>query len=93
MGLKRGLSSSSEEDDHHPHHHVNGDGVPTPKRMMSVEEHTSTSRPPLTRGESLPAAVSHTTPFIESRFKDKHPIRAPSFDAATYKPNGKCRFV
>jgi len=88
MGLKRGLSSSSEEDDHHPHHHVNGDGVPTTKRMMSVEEHTSTSRPPLTRGESLPAAVSHTTPFIESRFKDKHPIRAPSFDAATYKPNG-----
>lgn len=89
IGLKRGLSTSNEDDDHHPHHHVNGDGVPTTKRMMSVEEHSSSSRPPLTRGESLPAAVNHTTPFIESRFKDKHPIRAPSFDTATYKPNGK----
>lgn len=88
LGLKRGLSASNEDDDHH-HHHVNGDGVPATKRMMSVEEHTSSSRPPLTRGESLPAAVSHTAPFIESRFKEKHPIRAPSFDTATYgKPGG-----
>ncbi|KAJ9583977.1 hypothetical protein L9F63_021680, partial [Diploptera punctata] len=88
IGLKRGLSTSNEDDEHHPHHHVNGDGVPTTKRMMSVEEHTSSSRPPLTRGESLPAAVSHTAPFIESRFKEKHPIRAPSFDTATFKPGG-----
>lgn len=93
IGLKRGLSSSNEEDEHHPHHHVNGDGVPTTKRMMSVEEHSSTSRPPLTRGESLPAAVTHTTSFIDSRYKEKHPVRAPSFDTATYKPNGKARSV
>lgn len=89
IGLKRGLSTSNEDDEHHPHHHVNGDGVPTTKRMMSVEEHSPSSRPPLTRGESLPANVTHTGPFMESRFKDKHPIRAPSFDTATYKPNGK----
>jgi hypothetical protein len=91
MALKRGLSTSNEDEEHH-HHHVNGDGVPTTKRMMSVEEHSSSSRPPLTRGESLPAAVTHTTPF-DSRFKDKHPIRAPSFDTATYKPNGKSSCV
>lgn len=40
-------------------------------------------RPPLNRGDSLP-----TVPFPPDRqpnFKDKHPIRAPSFDTATYK--------
>lgn len=41
-------------------------------------------RPPLTRGDSLP-----TVPFVPDRqptFKDKHPVRAPSFDTATFKP-------
>nr|CAD7427734.1 unnamed protein product [Timema monikensis] len=84
MSLKRGLSTSAEDDDHHQHHHVNGDGGSATKRMMSVEEHSQSSRPPLVRGESLPA-VSHAPPFIDNRFKEKHPIRAPSFDTATFK--------
>nr|CAD7440252.1 unnamed protein product [Timema bartmani] len=76
--------SRGKDDDHHQHHHVNGDGGSATKRMMSVEEHSQSSRPPLVRGESLPA-VSHAPPFIDNRFKEKHPIRAPSFDTATFK--------
>ncbi|XP_031626352.1 interferon regulatory factor 2-binding protein-like B isoform X2 [Contarinia nasturtii] len=48
------------------------------KRIMSEDQ----VRPPLSRGDSLP------TPFGGDRqpnFKDKHPIRAPSFDTATFK--------
>lgn len=90
IGLKRGLSTSAEEEDgHHPHHqHANGEGPA--KRMVSVDEQTHATRPPLTRGDSLPA-VSLAVPFVDRSFKteSKHPIRAPSFDTATsFKPNG-----
>lgn len=47
-------------------------------------------RPPLSRGDSLPAV-----PFVPERppnFKDKHPIRAPSFDTATFKAGSKWTF-
>lgn len=90
QGIKRGLSAT-DDDDHHGHHHSNGD-VSGAKRMMSVEEHSNAVRPPLTRGESLPA-VSLAQPFViatERTFKqEKHPIRTASFDAGTgFKPNG-----
>lgn len=89
QGLKRGLSNA-DEDDHHGHH-ANGE-LNGAKRMMSVEEHSNAVRPPLTRGESLPA-VSLAQPFAiaERTFKqEKHPIRTPSFDTATaFKPNGE----
>lgn len=88
IGLKRGLSTT-EEEEHHPHHLSNGD-VSGAKRMMSVEEHSNVARPPLTRGESLPA-VSLAAPFVttERAFKqEKHPIRTPSFDTA-FKANGE----
>lgn len=79
--LKRGLSTPLEVDEEHHH---------DSKRMISVEDQVS--RPPLTRGESLPA-VSLAVPFVaaERTFKaEKHPIRAPSFDTATsFKPNGE----
>uniref|UniRef100_V5GWI5 Interferon regulatory factor 2-binding protein 2-B n=1 Tax=Anoplophora glabripennis TaxID=217634 RepID=V5GWI5_ANOGL len=89
QGIKRGLSAT-DDDDHHGHHHSNGD-VSGAKRMMSVEEHSNAVRPPLTRGESLPA-VSLAQPFVistERTFKqEKHPIRTASFDAGTgFKPN------
>lgn len=90
IGLKRGLSTT-EDDEHHSHHLTNGD-VSGAKRMMSVEEHSNAVRPPLTRGESLPA-VSLAAPFVttDRTFKqEKHPIRTPSFDTATaFKPNGE----
>lgn len=72
-----GLKRGAPEDDEHH------EGA---KRL--AEEHP---RPPLTRGESLPA-VSLAAPFAQERaFKqEKHPIRAPSFDTATgFKPNGE----
>lgn len=40
-------------------------------------------RPPLTRGESLPTVTF--VPDRQANFKDKHPVRAPSFDTATFK--------
>ncbi|VEN56855.1 unnamed protein product [Callosobruchus maculatus] len=90
QSIKRGLSAS-EDDDHHGHHLTNGGEVSTAKRMMSVEEHPSSVRPPLTRGDSLPA-VSLAQPFVissERSFKqEKHPIRTASFDTATaFKTN------
>ncbi|CAB3363187.1 Hypothetical predicted protein [Cloeon dipterum] len=69
----------TDDDDHH--HGVNGAEVlgPVHKRLL-IEEH---ARPPLQRGESLPA-VSLAVPYIERNYKqDKHPVRAPSFDTAT----------
>ncbi|XP_975609.3 interferon regulatory factor 2-binding protein 2 isoform X1 [Tribolium castaneum] len=89
QGLKRGLSAA-DDDDHHGLHHANGD-MNGAKRMMSVEEHSNAVRPPLTRGESLPA-VSLAQPFVvstERTFKqEKHPLRTASFDTATaFKPN------
>lgn len=62
------LKRPPTDDDEH------NDGPSQMKR--SAEE----SRPPLSRGESLPAV-----PFAPERqqsFKDKHPVRAPSFDGA-----------
>lgn len=45
-------------------------------------------RPPLTRGESLPA-VSYV-PERQHNLRDKQqPVRAPSFDASTFKAAGK----
>lgn len=80
--LKRNLSTPLEADEEHHH-----EG----KRLLTVDE-AGSSRPPLTRGESLPA-VSLAVPFApnDRTFKtEKHPIRTPSFDTATgFKPNGK----
>lgn len=64
------------------------DGQHTEGPAVSVKrtpEETQTSRPPLTRGESLPA-VSFV-PERQASFKEKHPVRAPSFDTA-FKPGG-----
>lgn len=72
--LKRGISAI--DDDDHPE-----------KRLTLEDQHPG--RPPLTRGESLPA-VSLAVSYVD-RVKDKHPIRAPSFETATtFKANGKC---
>lgn len=68
-----------EDDDGHP------DG-PNVGIKRQPQEEPGSGRPPLTRGESLPAV-----PFVPDRqpnFKDKHPVRAPSFDTATFKPGG-----
>ncbi|GBP63811.1 Interferon regulatory factor 2-binding protein 2-B [Eumeta japonica] len=69
------LKRPLDEDDHH--HEPS-------KRLL--DDH---ARPPLTRGESLPA-VSLAAPFAPDRvFKqEKHPLRTPSFDAASFKSNG-----
>lgn len=56
------------------------------KRILTEDQ----VRPPLSRGDSLP-----TVPFAADRqpnFKDKHPVRAPSFDTATFKAGSKCSF-
>ncbi|XP_057662329.1 interferon regulatory factor 2-binding protein-like B isoform X1 [Diorhabda carinulata] len=95
QGIKRGLSTT-EDDEHHGHHHSNGD-ISGAKRMMSVEEHSNAVRPPLTRGDSLPA-VSLGQSFVistERTFKqEKHPIRTASFDAGTaFKPSGMKIFL
>ncbi|XP_065201815.1 interferon regulatory factor 2-binding protein-like A [Planococcus citri] len=103
LGLKRGLAAPiEEEDNHHPQHHSHNNGdAPATKRMLAVEESqnqaqhsntNNTSRPPLNRGDSLPA-VSIAVPFTPERppFKTeaKHPLRTSSFDtAATFKNNG-----
>lgn len=78
LALKRQL----DEDDHQNHHEP-------AKRLL--EEH---SRPPLTRGDSLPA-VSLAAPFAPDRvFKqEKHPLRTPSFDASSFKSNGESLLV
>ena len=68
-----------EDDDHHGV----ADGA---KRNANEDSMPVQQRPPLTRGESLPAV-----PFVPDRqpnFKDKHPVRAPSFDTA-FKPGGE----
>uniref|UniRef100_A0A1B0DEH1 Interferon regulatory factor 2-binding protein 1/2-like zinc finger domain-containing protein n=1 Tax=Phlebotomus papatasi TaxID=29031 RepID=A0A1B0DEH1_PHLPP len=75
--LSVNLKRPPPDDDEH------ADGVPSVSVKRSPDDVPS-ARPPLTRGESLPAA-----PFVPDRqpsFKDKHPVRAPSFDTATFKP-------
>lgn len=74
--LKRGISAI-DEDEH------------AEKRLSLEEQHPV--RPPLTRGDSLPA-VSLAVSYVQERPpKDKqHPVRATSFETATtFKPNGK----
>lgn len=58
------------------------------KRGVQIQE--DQQRPALTRGESLPSV-----PFAPERqqsLRDKHPVRAPSFDASTFKPGGRSSF-
>nr|XP_019932169.1 interferon regulatory factor 2-binding protein 1 isoform X6 [Aedes albopictus] len=69
-----------EDDEHGPM-----DG-PTGSAKRGAEDPSVAiqQRPPLTRGESLPAV-----PFVPDRqpsYKDKHPVRTASFDTATFKP-------
>lgn len=57
------------------------DGGQAPKRQLLEESH----RPPLTRGESLPAAP------VAPNFKDAakhHPVRVWSFDGSSKPPSG-----
>lgn len=73
VGLKRPADDDEQQD---------GPGG-SAKRILSDDQ----TRPPLSRGDSLP-----TVPFAaerQSNFKDKHPIRAPSFDTATFKAGSK----
>ena len=71
--LKRGISTI-DEDEH------------ADKRLSLEEQHPV--RPPLTRGDSLPA-VSLAVSYVQDRSKEKHPVRAPSFETATtFKANG-----
>lgn len=75
--LKRGISTI-DEDEH-------------PEKRLSLEEQHPV-RPPLTRGESLPA-VSLAVSYVQDRSKEKHPVRAPSFETATtFKANGRFLF-
>ncbi|XP_055644392.1 interferon regulatory factor 2-binding protein 1 isoform X2 [Toxorhynchites rutilus septentrionalis] len=67
-----------EDDEHGPM-----DG-PTGSAKRGADDSVAIQRPPLTRGDSLPAV-----PFVPDRqqgYKDKHPVRTASFDTATFKP-------
>ncbi|KAM7348319.1 protein interacting with Ttk69 and Sin3A isoform 2-T2 [Cochliomyia hominivorax] len=79
--LSVNLKRPPSEEDEHAHNDSSG---PSGIKRTAIDD--PASRPPLTRGESLPAAVS----FISERpsgLRDKHqPVRAPSFDASTFKP-------
>lgn len=66
----------ADEDEHNE--------VPPVAIKRNTEEAALTTRPPLTRGESLPLPAG---PFVQER--SKHPVRAPSFDTATFKAAGK----
>lgn len=57
------------------------DVEPAAQLKRTAEE----NRPPLTRGDSLPAVPF--PPDRQQSFKDKHPVRAPSFDGKTSKHN------
>lgn len=71
----------------------NNSGVGGPSSVKrSALEDPSGVRPPLTRGESLPAPVSYV-PERQLNLRDKQqPVRAPSFDASTFKAGGKFTF-
>lgn len=70
--LKRGISAIDEEEHND-------------KRLSMEDQHPV--RPPLTRGDSLPA-VSLAVSYVHDRNKEKHPVRAPSFETATtFKAN------
>lgn len=53
------------------------DDEPDPEPASQMKR-ADDNRPPLTRGDSLPAVPF--TPERQTSFKDKHPVRAPSFD-------------
>lgn len=77
--LSTGIKRPPPDEDEHVE-------IPSVAVKRNPDEATITTRPPLTRGESLPAV-----PFVQERpnYKEKHPVRAPSFDTATFKTNGK----
>lgn len=78
VGLKRVADDDDQQND--------GPGG-SAKRILTEDQ----VRPPLSRGDSLP-----TVPFAADRqqnFKDKHPVRAPSFDTATFKAGSKCSYL
>lgn len=54
--------------------------------IKRLNEDTITTRPPLTRGDSLPTAI-----FSQERSvsKDKHPLRTPSLDTVNFKSGSK----
>ncbi|XP_034484871.1 probable E3 ubiquitin-protein ligase IRF2BPL isoform X1 [Drosophila innubila] len=59
-------------------------GGPSSVKRSALDDPTGV-RPPLTRGESLPAPVSYV-PERQLNLRDKQqPVRAPSFDASTFK--------
>lgn len=65
---------------------VSGGCPPGIKRSAMDDPSGVGGRPPLTRGESLPAAVSYVPERQLSGLRDKQqPVRAPSFDASTFK--------
>lgn len=67
-----------------------GVGGPSSVKRSAMDDPNGV-RPPLTRGESLPAAVSYV-PERQLNLRDKQqPVRAPSFDASTFKAGGKCQ--
>lgn len=79
VNLKR---PQPDDEDGHGH----SDAPSGMKRSASAAEDSPAGvRPPLTRGESLPAVS-----FVQDRqqgIRDKHqPVRAPSFDSTTFKP-------
>lgn len=78
VALKRPAEDDGEQD---------GPGGSQSKRILTEDQ----ARPPLSRGDSLP-----TVPFAGERppnFKDKHPVRAPSFDTATFKAGSEYTFL
>lgn len=94
--LSVNLKRPHSEEDEHGHGDVSGgkrstldDPSVVGSGVVGAGGGVGGGRPPLTRGESMPAAVS----FVSDRnsgMRDKHqPVRAPSFDASTFKSNGK----
>lgn len=83
QGAGAGKRANSEREDDEGAH------APDSKRHMVVEEHPSAgARPPLTRGESLPAAVMGV-PY-DARYKKEHMVgRVFSFDQASASMKGK----
>ncbi|XP_050069274.1 interferon regulatory factor 2-binding protein-like A isoform X4 [Anopheles maculipalpis] len=69
-----------DDDDHQM------DGPTGSAKRGADDPNVAIQRPPLTRGESLPAV-----PFVPDRqpsYKDKHPVRTASFDTAAFKALG-----
>ncbi|XP_037938340.1 interferon regulatory factor 2-binding protein 1-like isoform X1 [Teleopsis dalmanni] len=83
--LSVNLKRPPSEDDDHGDGNGGGGGGPSGIKRNNIDDPTI-ARPPLTRGDSLPAAVSFVSDR-QSGLRDKHqPVRAPSFDAS-FKPN------